>query len=221
MSPSSPILKYTRMESLISSLSSSTDNFIVGFNLGLCSEGIGDLSYKFNFIVSTSNAIGAYLSTFFGHLLSNNIAPRIAEFLSIAMFFILGLLDLNSWRKRKSRKNGNNRRGKDIDGFMLPIRQQTPKSAWKVAVPMTLNNLGGGFAGGIIGCSAYDMFFTAFFASFLLMMLGYFLGKAIVRKSQLYNNKSLSVHSELVSAGLLLLLAFIQVFDKWKSFEQE
>ena len=49
--------------------------------------------------------------------------------------------------------------------------------AWKLALPMTLNNLAGGVAGGLSGYASFSMGAAAFLASFGLMALGHRTGK--------------------------------------------
>ena len=51
--------------------------------------------------------------------------------------------------------------------------------AWRLAVPMTLNNLAGGVAGGVGGVKPVPAFLLGFLASFAAMALGHELGKRV------------------------------------------
>ena len=49
-------------------------------------------------------------------------------------------------------------------------------NAWKLALPMTLNNLAGGVAGGLAGVGALELGIGSFLASYAMMWTGHVLG---------------------------------------------
>ena len=54
-------------------------------------------------------------------------------------------------------------------------------NAWKLALPMTLNNLAGGIAGGLAGVGPLELATGGFLASFLLMWSGHAIARYIQR----------------------------------------
>ena len=54
-------------------------------------------------------------------------------------------------------------------------------NAWKLALPMTLNNLAGGVAGGLAGVGPLELATGGFLASFMLMWSGHAIGCYIQR----------------------------------------
>ena len=117
---------------------SSTDNFAVGFASGISKR---QLKISANCIISFLNAIGAYLSAAGGHMLGE-LAPTVAILFATVIFAYLAVDELLSWR------NGD----KESTTTMK-------QSGGSLGIPMTLNNLAGGVAGGAAGVdanTAYD-----------------------------------------------------------------
>ena len=81
--------------------------------------------------------------------------------------------------------------------------------AVQFAVPMTLNNLAGGIAGGVVGISPWLSGTSAFCASFAMMATGFFVGQrlhSVLRGSQL--------DVRLFSCSIFVTLAYGQVSEK-------
>ena len=142
------------LQAVILSISSSTDNFAVGVALGSQRR---PLSVRLNAIVALANAVGAFVSAEVGTALGET-APTLAAIFSAAIFVYLGFEEAKSfWEGGES----------DLMQFA------SAGVAWKLAIPMTLNNLAGGVAGGLAGSGAETMGVASFAASFLLMLLGH------------------------------------------------
>lgn len=140
------------------SVSSSLDNFAVGTSLGVAQN---PLSIKLNAIVSFCNAVGALCSSEVGAFLGS-MAPSIACLSAAAVFGWLGICEAASFRKDEA----------------SPLSSLAAAGvAWRLALPMTLNNLAGGVAGGLAGVHSLTMGFGAALASFFMMYLGYWLGR--------------------------------------------
>ena len=81
--------------------------------------------------------------------------------------------------------------------------------AVQLAVPMTLNNLAGGIAGGVVGISPWLLGTSAFCASFAMMATGFFVGQ---RLHSVLHGSQLDVR--LFSCSIFVTLAYEQVSDK-------
>ena len=211
---------------LLNAISSSTDNFVVGFGIGI--RGIS-LGFHFNIIISFANALGAFCSTFFGATLldytrykDGTSSINLPSFLSSAIFLLLAIMEFQAyWMQRQNRGEPKASSCSDSNFQMapnVPDKSQSIKSAMKLAFPMTLNNLASGVAGGIGGYSAIAMFGYAFFASFFLMIVGSFVGYVLYQNNmKLMSNASNTINGEqdfaLVSCALFLVLAWMQVYD--------
>jgi hypothetical protein len=84
-------------------------------------------------------------------------------------------------------------------------------SAFALAVPMTLNNLAGGVAGGLSGSGPLGMGLGALAASFVLMASGHCLGRWA---SEGYDKKSLTGADPRLCAAIIFFgLATSQLLD--------
>lgn len=179
------------MDLVFLSVSSSLDNFIVGTSLGIADAA---LPVRLNLAVSAANALGAFVSAGAGSLLGS-AAPLAAGFAAGGIFLYLAY--------------------GEADGFL----RQEPSAlsslalkgvAWRLALPMTLNNIAGGVAGGIAKLGPFSMGIAAFFASFALMRLGHKVGKLsqgpVARR----------IDPRCAAALLFLALAVMQIHDAWR-----
>lgn len=139
------------------SISSSLDNFIVGVSLGIREIMLPN---RLNLIVSSANAIGAFVSAWAG-VFFGGLAPLAAGLGAAAIFLYLAYGEATGyWHQEPS-----------------PMSSFAVKGvAWRIALPMTLNNIAGGFAGGIAQLGPLSMGSTAFIASFALMHSGHKVG---------------------------------------------
>jgi putative Mn2+ efflux pump MntP len=192
-----PTRSEEEMEAVILSVSSSLDNFAVGFSLGLLVEpgddgARNDLShnnnvngrqrqqfmwFKFNLIISFFNAIGALFSSIVGsaaHNTSDIDFQFLCTCLSSAVFLYLGLkelFDAHSSPKKSACARDEEREGKGHK--KKKKKTQVLDNPLALAVPMTLNNLAGGLAGGLTGRNTpVTMFGAALAASYILMESG-------------------------------------------------
>lgn len=132
---------------LLLAFASSTDNFAVGLSLSLAGA---ELPMRVNMIVASCNAAGAWVSAALGSAIGP-YAPTLAPAGAAAIFAYLAWDELASWRAGESAS---------------PLaRSAADGLAWKLAAPMTLNNLAGGVASGISGISGVLAGGTALFAS--------------------------------------------------------
>lgn len=176
-----------KMRCVVLSLASSLDNFAVGVSLGMYGR---PLSMRVNIIVSACNAVGALLSSQIGVLLGQQ-APDVAALLGAIIFVWLGYSEADSYR---------------LDEASPLTNLAEAGVAWRLAVPMTLNNVAGGVAGGLAKVRSVDMFFGALVASFGLMFFGHLFGKY---GSKLVN----SIDPRLVGALAFTFLGTSQLAD--------
>lgn len=140
------------------SCTSSLDNFVVGVTLGMHGDF---LPLRLNAIISSANAFGALASTKAG-VVMGQAAPQLAGAAAGLIFlYLAGGEAVGWWTNEPSSLSSLALKG----------------DAWKLALPMTLNNLAGGVAGGLSGYASFSMGAAAFLASFGLMALGHRTGK--------------------------------------------
>ena len=163
------------LHALLLSLGSSTDNFAVGLSLGLTRR---KLDVSDNLIISTLNALGACISASGGRWLGLLLASRedtsldssfpFASLLAGGIFAYLGFDELASWR----RSGG----GDPCPAIGRP--GGGVRDAVRIGLPMTLNNLAGGAAGGAVGVGAVVFGVLALLASFAMMKIGHTVGRS-------------------------------------------
>ena len=137
---------------LVLAVSSSTDNFAVGLSVALAGS---KLPTRVNLIIAICNAAGAMSSAAVGALLGQ-AAPTLAPLGSAVIFLYLAWEELSSW---KAGESASPLARSAVDGM-----------AWKLAAPMTLNNLAGGVASGVAGVSGT-------FAGLCALSASYFMSK--------------------------------------------
>lgn len=113
---------------------------------------------------------------------------RIAPLFASLAFAYLGYQELQSRTKGEQRK-----------------QQLSPS----VALPMTLNNLAGGVAGGAVGIQANVAFLYALLASLVAMSCGHWIGTTLVNNTS--TNRKYS--SEVVAASLFFLLSLMTLYE--------
>ena len=179
---------------------SSTDNFCVGFGLGLSGR---TLPFHVNGFISACNAFGALVASVGGQWISSSFQLSSALLGSMA-FLVLALQEvLSEDEPGDSKLNDNNKNNSAM--FWL-------------ALPMTLNNVAGGIAGGSIGIPPIMAFLYAVAASFATMVMGHSLGRSIAqrgRNNNSNNNKTKVASTKLVSAGIYSVLG---LWGVWESF---
>ena len=181
---------------VVLSLTSSTDNFVVGFGLGASDAA---LSLRMNLIVAMANALGALCSSFVGIALGQS-APAAAGILAALIFAFLGYQEFSAHAANESSP--------------LPSLAERGE-AWKLALSMTLNNLAGGVAGGLAGAKPASMGLGALVASSLLMWGGHRVGGTLRRRL----SAGSSFNPQLFAGGLFVALALKQLWDLIRSAE--
>ena len=177
-------------------LGSSTDNFAIGASLGI--SGLM-LKLKFNALIAAANALGAFVAAA-GGLAIGQMANSFGLWIAA---FVFGYL---AWQE-----GGSLWAGEPASPLQKIAAQANGNMAIAVqlAVPMTLNNLAGGIAGGVVGISPWLLGTSAFCASFAMMATGFFVGQrlhSVLRGSQL--------DVRLFSCSIFVTLAYEQVSDK-------
>lgn len=173
------------LQLLMLSCTSSLDNFVVGITLGMN----GELPLQLNVVVSSANSFGALASTKVGALLGG-AAPSFAGALAGSIFLYLAAQEAFGFYTGEESQ---------LAGLALK------GSAWKLALPMTLNNVAGGVAGGLTGFSPLAMGAAAWAASFGLMALGH-------RTGRLGKNAS-ALDPRLIACAAFATLGFQQLAD--------
>lgn len=170
----------------------STDNFAVGASLGISNK---PLSSPANAVISFLNAFGAYVSASGGHLLGE-LAPFFATLFAALIFAYLSIDEFTSNIRNQCKNEGPS---------TMTMGSGSLRDALRIAIPMTLNNLAGGAAGGAVGINAITSGVLALVASFSMMKLGHVIGKRL--KASVGDKISIGV----VSGTIFACLAIIQL----------
>ena len=177
---------------LLLAISSSTDNFAVGLSVALAGCR---LKLKVNFIIAVCNAMGALSSAGFGQIIGGS-APTLAPALAGAIFMYLAWEELASWR-----------RGEHASPL---TRQAADGMVWRLAVPMTLNNLAGGVASGVVGVGPIVAGGCALAASFVMMASGHCLGRTLGHVVEKCLDPRLLAVTVFASVALVQLVGAVQ-----------
>ncbi len=205
---------------ILISVGSSTDNFSVGLSVGL-SKG-DKLPFFANLTISICNALGAYISSGVGSQIDKVLSPFLGESSIAVTYLIAGVAffylayeeyaQLVLKRKLKLKWKKENKNPPPMDEHNLDMW-----SVFKLAIPMTLNNVAGGVAGGSTGMIPEKYCIAAFVASFTLMQTGFMLGKYI-KKIGICAAKH-TFETEILSSSLYAILGFCQLYDCFSSVQ--
>mmetsp|Transcript_13885 Transcript_13885/g.20494 ORF Transcript_13885/g.20494 Transcript_13885/m.20494 type:complete len:174 (-) Transcript_13885:352-873(-) len=170
------------LSALLLALASSTDNFAVGLTVGLARK---PLSPGTNGIISLCNAMGATFASWGG---SGFMAGNKSLFSIIAslVFFYLAYQEIRDNDQEKE-KGGTQREEVSI----------------AMAIPMTLNNLVGGVAGGAVGILPMIAGISALVASYSTMSLGFWMGRQ--------TTSTLPIQPSQVSSILFVVLGILSL----------
>ena len=124
---------------------------------------------QLNLIVALCNATGALLATHGGKAL-HSINPNLSAWLAGCAFLYLGREEAHSWWNDEPSPLGK------MANSAVTGRGSTTLASLRLAVPMTLNNLAGGVAGGAAGVPPILNACCMFLASALMMGGGLLLG---------------------------------------------
>mmetsp|Transcript_16982 Transcript_16982/g.47017 ORF Transcript_16982/g.47017 Transcript_16982/m.47017 type:complete len:200 (-) Transcript_16982:1431-2030(-) len=165
---------------------------MVGLSIGVRRK---PLPHWVNAFISICNACGAWIASFGGIVMASRF-PNLAPMLAAMAFAYLAVQEFRDAvaEERKDRSNGN-RRGTQpssstsstssssaaavtatAGSAKSELQQARMEDVLKLALPMTLNNLAGGVAGGAAGFSPSVTAGYALLASFLTMLVGHAVG---------------------------------------------
>lgn len=178
-------------------LASSTDNFTVGFSIGIRRKHLGPWA---NVVISLCNGLGALVAVFGGRVIMG-IIPSFANIAAALVFGVLGMVEIALyWNGCDDISSPASSSSSSVGGAMNLAQ------VLQLAIPMTLNNLAGGAAGGAVGLSPGMVGFFAVVASYAMMYFGHMAGYRL-------STTQLPVDPSLVSGVLLLGLCFLTVLD--------
>lgn len=208
-------------------LASSTDNFMVGLSVGLSRKHLG---LNANLLISFCNATGAGVAGYLGGSLQQVLPIYLVPLLAAVAFGVLSVQEFVSFHHNNclSNKTKDENNCQHTERSHESVQQQhldTPR-AIQLALPMTLNNLAGGVAGGAVGVSSLQASLYGLMASFWTMLLGYKLGRtfAASKEPTIHRLTRLSGWRErlwmlldpsFVSASLLGILCFMSIQEAW------
>jgi putative Mn2+ efflux pump MntP len=190
------------VDALILALASSTDNFTVGFSVGLTGQLF---PLAANAFIAVCNAVGAFVASYGGSFMGEAL-PSAAAMLAALAFGYLALKELCSYLEHRQQQQQQNTTSAD-NAVSVVKKQIDMQNVLGLAIPMTLNNLAGGIAGGAAGLPPTMTATYCLISSFTSMTVGYFLGKRI--------GSRLPFEPSLLAAflmGVLCLLTLNEVF---------
>lgn len=167
---------------LLLAIASSVDNFAVGFSTGFKDQS---LSFSVNCFIAVCNATGALLAASVGTAMGQ--ALTIAPLLASLAFVYLGYQEVQA--------SGG----------------PPPPLSYSLALPMTLNNLAGGVAGGVVGINWDVAFVYALVASFIAMTSGYWIGMTFAKSARMQQ-----VSSELLAAIIYFSLSLVTLYEAFR-----
>ena len=176
------------MRALLLAVGSSIDNLAVGVSLGLTATPLRSM-LAVNVTVAACNALGAGLATFGGTLLGKSL-PRAAPAIAALAFTYLGWQECRAWW---------------LDENSSLANLAAENALLSLALPMTLNNLAGGLAGGVAGIGPLTAAGLALAASFFMMSAGHLFF--------FHLGGSIPVDPRAAAGSVFVLLALAQVVD--------
>jgi putative Mn2+ efflux pump MntP len=188
-------------QALVLAFASSTDNFLVGLCTGLVGK---PLPVSVLWGISICNAAGSLVATAGGAFCANTLhaTAQLQYGLAAAAFGYL------AWMEYRESPASTTTSSYNPTGPSSSSRQQASLS---LALPMTLNNLAGGVAGGVVGLSAVTASLYALFISVITMWVGYRLGRFLHgRQSQQGTTLLKSSHRSVYFSILLYSLLSLQ-----------
>lgn len=184
------------IDALVLALASSTDNFTVGFSIGIRRKHLGRWA---NALISLCNGLGALVAVFGGRVIME-VIPSFANIAAALVFGVLGMVEITLYW------NGGDDTSSPASSSCSVGGAMSLAQALQLAIPMTLNNLAGGAAGGAVGLSPGMVGLFAVVASCAMMYFGHMAGFRL-------STTQLPVDPSLVSGVLLLGLCFLTIID--------
>lgn len=169
---------------LVLAISSSTDNFAIGLSVALAGS---PLSPGVNAIIALCNGLGATVGAMFGSIIESS-APLAAPLIAAGIFLYLAQEEVISW--------------KNAEDCSPLARSAAQGLIWRLALPMSLNNIGGGLASGLIGITPILAGGFALLASYVMMAFGHFLGMRLGKCVENWFDPRLLAAAVFVSIGL-------------------
>jgi len=195
------------VDALLLALASSTDNFMVGISMGMGRKRSDVPPLSANGIISVCNASGAYFASHGGLWVKHSlyVDQRFSLYLSSLAFGVLTLLEYRGYRDTvRTRVDLQDPDPSPSEhhpsGRPCPRTPRSGVSVWKLAIPMTLNNLAGGVVGGTAGVTPELLAVYALLVSFGTMGAGYWVGK---RVTSVLTTRLWWMHPSILSAALL------------------
>jgi putative Mn2+ efflux pump MntP len=196
------------VHALLLALASSTDNFCVGLSVGVQQKR---LPVHVNAFISVCNATGALLASHGGSYMTTattttttTSTTTMAPLFASAGFAYLGYQEFTSTSSSSSCTPPPP--PPSSSSYPPPSTTNHRLVSWSVAIPMTLNNLAGGVAGGMVGIVPFMAGGYALAASFVGMWVGHAVG----------THTRLPVAPNVVSGALLTCLSALTLWE-WLS----
>jgi putative Mn2+ efflux pump MntP len=195
-------------QALVLAFASSTDNFLVGLCTGLVGK---PLPAAVLWGIAVCNAAGSLVATAGGAFCANTLhaTAQLQYGLAAAAFGYLAWIEYRELppSSTTTMSSSNQQTGPSS-------RQQASLS---LALPMTLNNLAGGVAGGVVGLSAVTASLYALFISVITMWVGYRIGLLMYGRHTPQKGTTLSKSSHRSVYFSILLYSLLSLQSLWEA----
>ncbi|MCX7883802.1 MAG: sporulation membrane protein YtaF [Caloramator sp.] len=198
---------------LLFSISSSSDNFIIGISYGIQKISI---SFLYNLIIAFISCIGTFISMLLGKILTNFISPFLANILGAALLIILGLyMQYNSYKSKKNNNlyTSNTSKIECYENIIMhpeiidsnKSKTIELKESILLGSILCLNNIGLGIGVSILGLNIYITSLSSMIFSLVFIKLGSYIGSKVL-SDKLVN------YSEIISSWIIILLGLYELF---------
>lgn len=193
-------------------LSSSLDIFTVALAYGFKNIKI---NFSSNIIIAFISSLGTFLSMKLGILFVDIFPSRIINQLGSIILLCIGIYFFLQYFKNRNTSTSINYVNDKSPTFLLesPEIADTNKSgkiefkeSFMLSIALSLNNVGLGIGASIAGLNILFTTITTFIFSILIIPLGFYSSKKLLKRTNLYNKGSL------ISAIIIIMLAIITFF---------
>ena len=195
---------------LFFSISSSSDNFVIGLSYGAKKITINFIN---NLIVALISCMGTFIAMLFGKMLSSFFYQAHSNIIGSLILILFGLYMLfNSFRKKADENTDPTKHHSYNDVLSHPeivdkdnSKTIELKESFILGLILCLNNVGLGVGASITGLNIYLTSLSSLIFSIVFIQLGCFIGGRVL-------SKKLSSYSESISALIILLLGIYELF---------
>lgn len=190
-------------------LSSSLDIFTVALAYGF--KNI-KMNFSSNIVIALISSLGTFLSMELGILFIDIFPPKIIDQLGSIILFCIGIYFFIQYYRSRSNLSSTHYVNDKSPALLLESPEIADinksgkiefKESFILSIALSLNNVGLGIGASIAGLNIFFTTITTFIFSILIIPLGFYCSKKLLKRTNLHNKGSL------ISAIIIILLAII------------